>query len=657
MARIGIRPSVALVIAALAVAVPCPRSSQAGAGSSLFTYLGTESLTPSGNFLGGGFVRIYDSPTAGRVLVTFNTQLAQPEGGCSGSAHVYKEYTAGMQATGVQGTVACVGGDIGSLLVGNSYYLVSMEPVGEAVGWKIGKYDAVTWALQASASRTLNFTPTGNATELPGDQMVVSVNGQLDFSSQYNATGTMPDLTTGAATYHWLYTPDLQPIGKRILAGTPHIGGSSMLYLDGVYYLVTATAFFGDVVVITYDANWNYLGVKTLLSQAHWSEGLAYDGQRFYVAYMDTSERTTPNNLPVNLNVRLAAFDADWDLIEDIPVTSFTWSDLRQPGRPYILLHGSRLYVSYDCDTIDPVTHEEETKGQAYIAMYEIAGAQPHSVRKHLGRAGGSCPGGTSALGVLRSTDHGATWASLGNACMQGSPVWAVDPTGYVLDGKVVLYFVDFAHLNQAMPQSLYRAVSSNGVSFDAPQAVYTQTPTMVDPGSVLMADGSVRIYVPSEQEGIISLVSSDGEAFARDSGVRTTAGGMPGAVQLPDGRVRLFLCGSNDGQEGIFSMISRDGLDFTAEAGVRISSAPGIVTDNPQPIRLVDGSYLMVYQTHRKSDEGSGAGPWDFTEIHLATSTDALNWTPNSRIIGYGGTSCVVEMPDGTLYIYLVNR
>jgi hypothetical protein len=48
---------------------------------------------------------------------------------------------------------------------------------------------------------------------------------------------------------------------------------------------------------------------------------------------------------------------------------------------------------------------------------------------------------------------------------------------------------------------------------------------------------------------------------------------------------------------------------------------------------------------------------PWTFTEIHLATSADGLNWAPNPAIIGYGGTSCIVEMPDGTLFVYFVNH
>jgi hypothetical protein len=266
---------------------------------------------------------------------------------------------------------------------------------------------------------------------------------------------------------------------------------------------------------------------------------------------------------------------------------------------------------------------------------------------------------GLAALGVLRSTDHGATWTSLGQACMQNTAVWAVDPTGFVQDGRVVLYFVDFGHLNQPVPQSIYRATSADGVSFDSPQPVYTQQATMVDPTVIPMQDGSIRLYVPSEQEGIISALSKDGLAFTLESGMRIPfgGGGMPGALLLPDGRVRMFLNGDKDGQQGIFSMISDDGLSFTPEDGMRIPTPePNLFADNAQPIRLADGSYLMLYQLHETNRTDQPA-PWTFTEIHLATSLDGLNWLPDPRVIGLGGTACVVEMPDGTLLIHYVNR
>jgi hypothetical protein len=270
----------------------------------------------------------------------------------------------------------------------------------------------------------------------------------------------------------------------------------------------------------------------------------------------------------------------------------------------------------------------------------------------------GTTATGTDSLGVLRSTDGGTTWTSLGQAHMANSSVWPVDPTGFLLDGHIVLYFVDFGHLNQAVPQSLYRATSVDGVNFDTPQPVYTQPLTMVDPFVLRMPGGLFRAYVPSEQEGIISAVSNDGLTFTRENGIRIAfgQGGMPAALLLPDNRVRLFVNGSNDGQDGIFSLISGDGLNFTVESGMRILAPAGFIVNDAQPIRLLDGGYLMLYQMNDAKLQDQPA-PWTFTELRLATSMDALNWTIDPRVIGYGGTSCIVQTADGTLFIYYVNR
>jgi hypothetical protein len=130
----------------------------------------------------------------------------------------------------------------------------------------------------------------------------------------------------------------------------------------------------------------------------------------------------------------------------------------------------------------------------------------------------------------------------------------------------------------------------------------------------------------------------------------------MPGALLLPDNRVRLFLNGANYGQGGIFSLISDDGLNFTVESGICISAPAGFIVQDANPIRLLDGSYMMLYQMLDATLMDQPA-PWTYTELRLATSADALNWTVDSRVIGYGGTSCIVERTDGTLFIYYVNR
>lgn len=167
---------------------------------------------------------------------------------------------------------------------------------------------------------------------------------------------------------------------KRVLADVPHVCGSSLIQVDGVIYFVTADAFLGDVIVMMYDQDWHYLDMRLLREDAHWSTGLVLDDQVFYLAYMDTSQRARPVSLPVSFNVRLAAFDRDWNLLEDLAVTDFSPSDLRQPGRPWLILHGNLLYLSYDLDTIDPVTHEEQLQWQAFISCYELL-RSPRRVR------------------------------------------------------------------------------------------------------------------------------------------------------------------------------------------------------------------------------------------------------------------------------------
>ncbi|MFC2084157.1 T9SS type A sorting domain-containing protein [Bacteroidota bacterium] len=142
-----------------------------------------------------------------------------------------------------------------------------------------------------------------------------------------------------------------------------------MIFIDGFYYMVTADAFLGDLIVMKYDENWNYIGTKKLIPEAHWSQGVAYDGMRFYVSYLNTSQRTPPIGLPVHLNVHLAAFDRDWNLLEDIAVTSFLPDHNKQPGRLWIILNDNK---SYDQDKVDSTSGEEQLQWQAYVSVYEL---------------------------------------------------------------------------------------------------------------------------------------------------------------------------------------------------------------------------------------------------------------------------------------------
>ena len=168
---------------------------------------------------------------------------------------------------------------------------------------------------------------------------------------------------------------DLTFAGKKILQVPDcprHMEGSSLVFLDGFYYLVTANSFLGDVIMMKFDIDWNFKESRMLRPMAHWSTGLVFAQNRFYLAYLDTSRRQPGMNpFPIYLNVHLAAFDRDWNLIEDVAVTDFSTDDRHLAGRPGLLFFGHRLYVAYDVATITP-DNQELLDGQVHVSVYDL---------------------------------------------------------------------------------------------------------------------------------------------------------------------------------------------------------------------------------------------------------------------------------------------
>lgn len=351
------------------IAQPVPPTVQSG----LFKFIQTIQVTPDSNFLTGGFARINYVPATDRFVVTFGGALAQPSGGCMSNGYSYKVYTTELQETGESGTFSCDVADAGSVMVDNTYYFAAMTRHEDEIGWHLLKIDAVSWKPSVDTFFSVDYPKEGEA-----DPMVAYVNGQIDISSGYNISGKPHEPTDPVGTFgthHQFFSTDLQFLGKKILTEPGHVHGSYMVFVDGIYYLATADSYTGNVILIKYDKDWKYLGSKTLIQQAHFSTGLVYDGQRFYLAYTDTSQRTDPGFFPVYLNIHLAAFDRDWNLLEDLAVTNYAIADNMQTGRPWVILHGNRLYVSYDLDKMDPVLRKEMMQGQAIVSVYELTQA------------------------------------------------------------------------------------------------------------------------------------------------------------------------------------------------------------------------------------------------------------------------------------------
>ncbi len=343
---------------------PPPTSAQL----SLFKFIKSVDVTPVGNLAGGLFVRIGYVPERERIIVTFKAKLGQAKGGCADVfAYAYREYTEDMQETGNYGVITCqTGPDVGGLVLGNDFYYAAMghDNVSNVDGWYLAKYNAVTWTTSVRPF----FYPLAPG-ELNDDPMIAVVNGQLDISSHYKRAG---EIGPGHATHHQFFTPNFQFVSKRVLTDTSHINLTSLLAGAGVINFITSTDLWGDMIVIQYDASWNYLGQKTLKVKASAPEGAAFDGPWFYVSYIDNSLET-PGMPGGNDNIRLAAFDSKWNLLDDIAVTSFVPGDHKAPARPSLTLRNNRIYVCYDeGENAMPNQTPETADLQVHVKVYEL---------------------------------------------------------------------------------------------------------------------------------------------------------------------------------------------------------------------------------------------------------------------------------------------
>jgi hypothetical protein len=357
---------------------PSPSPAEPTGQPGLFWLFRDVQVTPADNFLGSGFVRIAYVPGKDRMVATFQADLDQPEGGCNdGYGYAYGEFTRDMTPTGDYGVISCYAAtDVGGLFVENDFYLASVghDNTTNKDGWHLTKFDAVHWTTLAGPF----FHPVEEGEgvgESSVDPMLAFVNGRIDVSSAYRVSADEdPGPYAGHATHHQFFTTDLQFIEKRVLSDVPHAQLNSMIVAGGVTQFVASTALIGDLVVMQYDPQWHYLGGKILRKNAGAPEGLAFDGKRYYVAFLDNSLCAT---FPCYQNIHLAAFDLDWNLIEDIAVTSFTPEDHTSPARPTLAYWNGRVYVGYDQsenDTFDPDVDPKTIEMHVHVKVYELTG-------------------------------------------------------------------------------------------------------------------------------------------------------------------------------------------------------------------------------------------------------------------------------------------
>jgi hypothetical protein len=270
---------------------------------------------------------------------------------------------------------ACGLADATSRLIGDDMYVVKMtagpgQPGGQPkwIGWRLEKFDAVTWKRTASVDVPLDFP-----TEQDGGPTISYINGRVVVTGEY-----LPDdkieSASGSGTHNHLFTADLESAGKIILkppAYPPHSCETSMLQESGGDILMFASnGPEGDLIVLRFEKDWTFKEQRILRSDACFPTGSVTDGRSVYVAYTDISERGSAMD---GQNVRIAAHDSEWNVLQDTAVADVenTPDFLVYADSPWVTMHDDFLYVSYLISELDPLSNAP-VESQAFVNVYEL---------------------------------------------------------------------------------------------------------------------------------------------------------------------------------------------------------------------------------------------------------------------------------------------
>ena len=167
-------------------------------------------------------------------------------------------------------------------------------------------------------------------------------------------------------------------------------------------------------------------------------------------------------------------------------------------------------------------------------------------------------------MGMIESTDHGATWQFKGHADFHSPSLNPVDPSALYDKGLLAFYFFDLMSLGTDTAVA-YRSVATDsvGLDFTPPAPAFKFAGDFTDPFVLKLPDGRYRMYIHGPT-AILSATSDDGFAFDQDPGERTRAGGKSRTRRSASGRecrrlkLDAWIDVSGDGQRSDTSRIAR---------------------------------------------------------------------------------------------------
>lgn len=186
---------------------------------------------------------------------------------------------------------------------------------------------------------------------------------------------------------------------------------------------------------------------------------------------------------------------------------------------------------------------------------------------------------------------------------------------------------------------------------------------SIANTSALRLKDGKYRLFIPflpGSPGGMVSLISTDGVSFTKESGIRLelplqltgnvrASFGMPNIVRLDDGRAKMFmnLISSSDSsvKPGIYSFTSSDeGLTWSIDSGIRVDMAATGLTFMTccGIVKIRTGGWRMYFSDALTSiNPQTGFITLLDPKIKSAFSTDLTTWTVDAGIrMGPGAAS-----------------
>lgn len=325
------------------------------------------SLTPNSVDTIGAFSRIYYHTPRNKFYVIYAARPANsglPSGQLTNFA--WREYDANMNFTGNKGTLPSQtgAGDFAMVMVDSTYYHITLAS--PTANYKITKYDD-NFTVLSSKTITLNACSSNI------DQELNYTNNKLIIGAMYESNicppVNPPSPTMTPQSEILQYDLNLNALSSTtILSQNKVTWGASMIFNAGNYYEITMDNFNNrDLYAYKYDANFNYVNKTLLHSDGQWSQGVLWNNGYYYVAH-HTGEHNRGN-------VLIGIYDNNWTLQNTTTVTAFavqcnTCGTSYNANRPFLMLKGNYLYVSYD---IEKYTNWVNAKDwQAGVKIYQI---------------------------------------------------------------------------------------------------------------------------------------------------------------------------------------------------------------------------------------------------------------------------------------------